>query len=349
MAAEKIRLGRTGLMVTRVGFGGVPIQRLSESDAIAAVRSCLDLGINFIDTANAYTNSEERVGKAIAGRKREDIILATKSLDRTAAGIEKHLQLSLKRLGTEYIDLYQFHNVADANALKAVLAPDGPLAAVEKAKQAGLVRHIGVSSHAIDIAKELVKSDHFETMMFPFNFITYEPGEELLSLARAHDVGFIAMKPLAGGVLENVTLAFKYLFQFPGVLPIPGIEKAKEIEEIVGLLGSKRKLTQADNEEMERLRAELGTRFCRRCDYCQPCTEGIQISLVMQTANILRRLPPQSVFAGGLTAELEKAAGCSHCGECEKRCPFHLPIPDMVAEYNTLYRAERRKWEEARG
>jgi predicted aldo/keto reductase-like oxidoreductase len=346
---EKLRLGRTGLMVTRVGFGAIPIQRLPESDALAVVRQCLDMGINFIDTANAYTNSEERIGKAIAGRNRKDLILATKSLDRTAAGVEKHLHLSLKRLGTGYIDLYQFHNVSDASAMKAIFAPEGPLAVVEKAKQAGLVRHIGVSSHAIDIAKKLVKSDRFETMMFPFNFITREPGEELLPLARAHDVGFIVMKPLAGGVLENVILAFKYLFQFPDIVPIPGIEKAPEMAQILGILEGDWKLTQADNKEMKRLRAELGTRFCRRCDYCQPCTEGIQISLVMQTANILRRLPPQSVFAGGMTPEFEKAAGCSHCGECEKRCPFHLPIPNMVAEYNTLFRAERRKWEETRG
>ena len=346
---DKLRLGRTGLMVTRVGFGAIPIQRLPESDALAVVRRCLDMGVNFIDTANAYTNSEERVGKAIAGRKREDIILATKSLDRTTAGVEKHLQLSLKRLGTEYIDIYQLHNVSDASAMKAIFAPEGPLAVVEKAKQAGLVRHIGVSSHAIDIAKELIKSDKFESMMFPFNFITYEPGEELLSLAREHDVGFIAMKPLAGGVLENITLAFKYLFQFPDVVPIPGIEKAPEMTQILGILAGDWQLTEADKAEMQRLHTELGTRFCRRCDYCQPCTEGIQISLILQMPNVLKRLPPATLFAGRMTEELEKAAGCSHCGECEKRCPFHLPIPDMVAEYNTLFRAERRKWEEGRG
>jgi len=329
---EKLRLGRTGLMVTRVGFGAIPIQRLPESDALAVVRQCLDMGVNFIDTANAYTNSEERIGKAIAGRNRKDLILATKSLDRTAAGVEKHLHLSLKRLGTGYIDLYQFHNVSDASAMKAIFAPEGPLAVVEKAKQTGLVRHIGVSSHAIDIAKKLVKSDRFETMMFPFNFITREPGEELLPLARAHDVGFIVMKPLAGGVLENVILAFKYLFQFPDIVPIPGIEKVPEMAQILGIL-----------------KGELGTRFCRRCDYCQPCTEGIQISLIMQMPNLLKRLPPETLFRGRMTEELEKAASCSHCGECEERCPFHLPIPDMVAEYNILFRAERRKWEETRG
>ena len=194
---EKVRLGKSGLMVTRVGFGAIPIQRLSEPDAVAAIRKCLDMGINFIDTANSYSNSEERIGKAIAGRNRKNLIIGTKSLDRTADGVEKHLQLSLRRLGTDYIDLFQFHNVSDANSVKAILAPGGPLTVVQKARKSDVVRHIGVSCHAIDIAKELIKSDKFETMMFPFNFMSREPGEELLPLARQRDVGFIAVKPLA--------------------------------------------------------------------------------------------------------------------------------------------------------
>jgi len=346
---EKVRLGRSGLMVTRVGFGAIPIQRLSDTDAVEVIRQCLDMGINFIDTANGYTTSEERIGKAITGRKRKGLILATKSLDRTGEGVSKHLQLSLKRLSTDYIDLYQLHNVSDASSVKAIFAADGPLAVVEKAKKSGLVRHIGVSCHAIDIAKELIKSDKFETIMFPFNFMTPEPGEELLPLTRERDMGFIAMKPLAGGVLENVTLAFKYLFKFPDVVAIPGIEKAAEMAQILGILAGDRKLTRADKSEMKRLRAELGTRFCRRCDYCQPCTEGIQISFVMQMPNLLKRLPPETLFAGRMTGELEKAASCSQCGECEKRCPFNLPIPDMIGEFNTLFRTEKRKWEESRG
>ena len=346
---DKIRLGKTDLMVTRVGFGAIPIQRLSDTGAVAVIRKCLDMGINFIDTANGYTTSEERIGKAVAGRKRKDIILATKSLDRTGEGVSKHLQLSLKRLGADYIDLYQLHNVSDGNSVKAIFATDGPLAVVEKAKKSGLVRHVGVSCHAADIAKELIKSDRFETMMFPFNFMTPEPGEELLPLTRERDMGFIAMKPLAGGVLENVTLAFKYLFQFPDVVPIPGIEKAPEMAQILGILAGGWKLTRADKTETKRLRTELGTRFCRRCDYCQPCTEGIQISFVMQMENLLKRLPPETLFAGRMTGELEKAASCSQCGECEKRCPFNLPIRDMIDEFNTLFRAEKRQWEETRG
>ena len=230
---EKIRLGRTDLMVTRLGFGGIPIRRMSNEDAaIAIVKGCLDLGINFIDTANDYFTSEERIGKAIAGR-REGLILATKTKSRTREGVESHLKLSLKRLQTEFIDLYQFHAVDYASDLDSILAPDGPLAALREAKEMGLIKHIGVTSHSLDIAIEAVKTDHFETVMYPLNITKTEAVDELLPLAREHDVGYIVMKPLAGGRLDNVSLAFKYLFQFPDIVPIPGIGEVREMEEII--------------------------------------------------------------------------------------------------------------------
>ncbi len=247
---EKIRLGKTNMMVSKLGFGGIPIQRVSEDEAVAAVGRCLELGINFIDTAQAYTTSEERIGKAIAGR-REGLILATKSTSRNREGIEKHLKLSLERLGVESIDLYHFQQVGNFEALETVLDPDGPMAVVQEAKRAGLVRHIGVSSHSLDVAKEAVKSDRFETIMFPFNFITCEAAEELLPLAREHDVGFIGMKPLAGGMLDNVTIAFKYLFQFPDVVPIPGISNVGEIEEIVQVLNGPWEMTETEQREIQ--------------------------------------------------------------------------------------------------
>ena len=195
---ETTRLGRTNMMVSKLGFGGIPIQRISEDEAVAVVNRCLDLGITFVDTAHNYTNSQVRIGKAIQGR-REEIILATKSQELTREGVEKQLKQSLEQLGVEYIDLYQFHNITEQDSLNKILAPNGPMTLVEEAKKAGLVRHIGVTSHYIDMAKELVKSDRFETIMIPLNVIAFEAADELLPLAREHDVGFIAMKPLAGG------------------------------------------------------------------------------------------------------------------------------------------------------
>jgi predicted aldo/keto reductase-like oxidoreductase len=341
---EKIRLGKTNMLVSRLGFGGIPIQRLNEDEAVAVVKRCLDLGITFLDTANAYTTSEERIGKAIAGR-REGLVLATKSTSRKREGVEKHLNLSLVRLDVKYIDLYQFHGVSDMASLDMVLAPDGPMAAVEKARAAGLVKHIGITSHQIDVAKEAVTSGRFETIMFPFNFVTSEAADELLPLAQKHDVGFIVMKPLSGGMIDNPKIAFKYLFQFPDIVAIPGIEKVHEIEEIVKILEGPKTITAAELEEMQKLKQELGTRFCHRCDYCQPCSEDIAMSTVMMYPSLVRRLPPEHLFSGFWGQIVEKADTCTECGECEERCPYHLPIRDLLAEYVRQYRKEKSKYQ----
>jgi len=323
-----------------MGFGGIPIQRLTEDEAVNVVKRCLDLGITFIDTANAYTTSEERIGKAISGR-REGLVIATKSLSRKREGVEKHLKLSLERLNVEYIDLYQFHGISDFNSLDMVLDPSGPMAVVEKAKEIGLVKHIGITSHQIDIAKKAVVSGRFETIMFPFNFVTSEAADELLPLAREHDVGFIVMKPLAGGMIDNAEIAFKYLLQFTDIVTIAGIEKVPEIEEITQILEGPSAMTAAELKEMQKLKQELGTRFCHRCDYCQPCQEGILISTVMMYPSLVRRLPPEHLVSGIWGAIVEKAASCTQCGECEERCPYHLPIRDMLAEYANQYQRSK--------
>lgn len=341
---EKIRLGRTGLMVSRLGFGGIPIQRQDEDGAVNVVKRCLDLGITFIDTANAYTTSEERIGKAIAGR-RDGLIIATKTGARTGEGVAEHLELSLKRLGVDYIDLYQFHGVSDTKALEMVITPNGPLAVAKEAMRQGKIGHIGITSHSMDIAKEAVKTDQFETIMFPLNFITSEAADDLLPLARQHDVGFIVMKPLGGGMLDSVTIAFKYLLQFPDVEIITGIEKTEEIDEICQLLDNPLEMTVEEQAEMQRLKDELGTRFCRRCDYCKPCTMGIPISMVMTSGSYVKRNAPEKLFSGSFAAGMEKALECSECGVCEERCPYHLPIREVVATQAKLYQELKKHYQ----
>jgi len=341
---EKIRLGRTEMMVTGLGFGGIPIQRVPEEEAIAVVHKCLELGINFLDTANGYTTSEERIGKAIKGN-REGIFLATKSLARTREDIEKHLKLSLERLGVDYIDLYQLHNVSDTKALETVLDPDGPRGVVEEAKKAGLVKHIGFTSHQIDIAKDAVKTGLFETLMFPLNFMSYEGKEELLSLCKQHDVGFIAMKPLAGGMIDNAAIAIKYLLQFPDIVLIPGIEKVPEIEEIARIFEGPKEMTAEEKQEMERISQELGARFCRRCDYCQPCSAEIPIADVMSFPNLRKRLPLVRLYTGKFAESFTKADECTDCGECEERCPYNLPIRDMMKEHVKMHQAGKLEYE----
>ncbi|MFC1931607.1 aldo/keto reductase [Chloroflexota bacterium] len=342
---KKIKLGKTGLMVSCIGFGSIPIQRISEDKAITVIERCLDLGINFLDTANGYTTSEERIGKVISGQ-RDKIILATKSMAQTPDEIKSHLELSLKRLGTEYIELYLFHNVSDANTLKTILDPNGPRAVIEEAKKSGVVRHIGFSSHQIDIAREAVKSGYFEIIMFPFNFIFDEAKDKLLPLVRERGMGFIGMKPLAGGMIDKANLAIKYVLRFPDVIPMAGIETVNEIEEIAKIVEEEQAMTEDEQAEMERIKQEVGSRFCRRCDYCQPCTQGISISGVMSYPTLIKRINPERLFVvKWFTEPFEKATECIDCGECEERCPYQLPIREMMTEYVSQYEAEKKKYE----
>lgn len=328
---KSIRLGQTGLQVSRVGFGGIPIQRLGEDEAVRVVRHCLDVGVTFLDTANGYSTSEERIGMAIAGR-REQVVIATKTGARDKATAQEHLALSLKRLNTAYIDLWQFHGVSTFEEYEQVLGPGGAMEAAREALQSGQIRHIGITSHSMDVALHAVPSGHFETVQFPFNFVTNEPAQELVPLARAHDVGFIAMKPMAGGLLEDATLAFKYLLQFENVLPDPGIEKIEEIEEIVGIAGGPYEMTSAERQRLETIRAEVGTRFCRRCEYCQPCPEGVRIPVIVNLRSFWKRMPVQTFSEGWVAAAVESGDLCVNCGECEEKCPYKLPIQEMIDE-----------------
>jgi len=341
---DKIRLGRSELWVTQIGFGAIPIQRLQEAEAVDVVQHCLERGINFLDTANAYTTSEERIGKAIAGR-RDGLVLATKSTARDRAGVLAHLELSLQRLGVDYIDLYQLHNVSRDEDLQRVLAPGGALEAAQQAQQEGKVGHIGVTSHAVEIAQTCVRSGLFETILFPLNFVAREPGEEIHQLALEHDVGFIAMKPLGGGMLPDVRLCFKYLLQFPQVACIPGIEKTSEIDEILQIVSEPAGLSAQDLAEIERIRAGLGNRFCRRCDYCQPCPQAIPISQLTTATGMLRRMPVESFLRFTGPAAEKAAADCQKCGECEERCPYGLPIREMMDEAISVYWREKEAWE----
>jgi uncharacterized protein len=347
MSLRTVRLGKTGLNVTQLGFGGIPIQRLTQDDAVAVVNKCLELGIKFFDTANSYSTSEERIGLAVAGQ-RDKVVIATKTAPTSNETVRQNLKLSLKRLKTDYIDLYQFHGVNNLKTLDAILAPGGMLSVMEEARQAGIIRHIGITSHQIDVAKKAVQSDMFETVMFPFNFITAEAADVLFPECRKHDIGFIAMKPLAGGMVDNAAVCFGYLLQFPDIVFIPGIEKIAEIEEICGLVGHPAKMTPSARRQMEQIKKELGPRFCHRCDYCQPCTAGIPISMVMTARSFYKRLPPERFFEGMVPAAMTKADACTECGKCEERCPYHLPIRQMIAEQRDWFAAECRKYQAAK-
>lgn len=338
---KSVRLGKTGLQVSRIGFGGIPIQRLSEPEAIQVVQRCLDLDVTFFDTANGYTTSEGRIGKALAasGRRREQVVIATKTAARDRATALEHLELSLRRLSVETIDLWQLHNVSTFAAYEQVLGPDGALEAAQQALEAGQIRHIGITSHSMDVALEAVPSGHFETIQFPFNFVSHEPARQLVPLAREHDLGFIAMKPLGGGMLSDANLCIKYLLQFEEVVPDPGIEKVDEIEEIAAIVSGSWELTSEEWQRMERIREKVGVRFCRRCGYCEPCPQGVRISVIMNLPNIWKRMPAERLVSGWVADSVDTASDCIECGECEEKCPYQLPIREMLLENIAFYEA----------
>ena len=327
------RLGKTGLEVSRVGIGGIPIQRPSEDEAIKIIHRALDLGINFIDTAAGYGNSEERIGKALIGH-RDQVVIATKSgrPGKTEAAAE--LERSLKRLQTDVIDIWQLHNISNAEKYAQVTGPGGSLETAQEALQAGKIRHIGLSSHNLDIAIKAVKSGLFEVIQFPFNYVTREPEDELIPLAKEYDVVFIGMKPFAGGMLGNATLSIKYVLQFTWVVPDPGIQKVEEIEEIVAIVESGD--WDLTPQEIEARRAELGTQFCRQCGYCQPCPEDVNIPMVMITQGMWK-LWPRDTFLRWMGEVADGARNCIECGECETKCPYQLPIREMIAENIAFY------------
>jgi predicted aldo/keto reductase-like oxidoreductase len=328
---KTVRLGKTNLEVSRVGMGGIPIQRPTEDEAIKIIHRALELGINFIDTAAGYGNSEGRIGKALVGR-RDQAIIATKSGRSGKAEATVELERSLKRLQTDVIDIWQLHNISNAEKYAQVTGPGGSLEAAREALQAGKIRHIGLSSHNLDIAIEAAKSGLFETIQFPFNYVTREPADELIPLAKKLDVGFIGMKPFAGGMLDDATLSMKYVLQFDSVVPDPGIQTVEEIEEIVTIVeGGDWALTAQERQEIETRRAELGTQFCRQCGYCQPCPEGVPISMVMITQGMWR-LWPRERFFDWMGRVTDEARNCIQCGECETKCPYHLPIREMIVE-----------------
>ena len=318
-------------MVSKVAFGGIPIQQLDTAEAVEVIRGVIDLGVNFFDTANAYSDSEEKIGLAIAGIPRDSIIIATKSMARDKKTLLENLDLSLKRLGVDYVDLYQLHNVSSVEAYDAVFSENGAYEGLMEAVHAGKVRFPAFSSHNISFAIRIMKEGKFAAVQLPFNYIDDEAAKEAIALAKELDMGFIAMKPFGGGLLSDAKLSIKYLSGFDTIVPDPGIEKLSEMEEIVRIMDSGEKLTEADIAYIEKMKTELGDRWCHRCDYCQPCPQEISISMVLHVKSTIKRMHYSNIIAM-MGQGIEAARNCIECGECVEKCPYDLNIPVLLKE-----------------
>ena len=321
-------LGKTGLEISRLGFGGIPIQKIDAEGTRALISELVSEGVNFIDTARAYTVSEEYLGYALSG-VRDKFVLATKSMARTRDGMARDIEASLKSLGTSYIDLYQIHNPSPKD-FEAVITEGGALEALTEAKKSGKIGHIGITLHSVELFKRAVELDWVETIMFPYNIVETQ-GEELISLCAKKNIGFICMKPLAGGAIDDPITALRFIASNPDVtVVIPGMAEAREIKENANAIDSVAPLSDNEREKVSKIRELLGTNFCRRCNYCAPCTVGINIPAVFLFEGYYSRYDLKD-WAKDRYSQLPKTASdCVGCGLCETRCPYSLPIRDML-------------------
>ena len=321
-------LGKSGLKVSRMGFGGIPIQRIDAEGTRALMHQLKDAGVNYIDTARGYTVSEEYLGYALEGI-REHFILATKSMARDKAGMAADIDISLQKLRTGYIDLYQIHNPSVAQ-LEQVVAPGGALEALKEAQAAGKIGHLGVTAHSLEVFRMALEMDWVETIMFPYNIVENQ-AEKLIKACTEKNIGFIDMKPLAGGAIEDASLAMRYICRNDDVtVTIPGMADPKELEQNIAAVNDTSALSAEEKAKINDIRSQLGTQFCRRCNYCQPCTVGINISGVFLFEGYLSRYGLGDWAKERYATLSKKASDCIGCGACEARCPYNLPIREML-------------------
>ena len=321
-------LGKTGLKISRLGFGGIPIQKIDAEGTRQLAHRMLDAGINYIDTARGYTVSESYLGYALEGI-RDHFVLATKSMSRDKAGMARDIDTSLANLRTNYIDLYQIHNPTPAD-LDQVCAPGGALEALLEAKKGGKIGHLGITAHTNAIFERALELPWVETIMFPYNIVETQ-GEALMRRCTEKNIGFIVMKPLAGGAIEDASLALRWILQNEEVsVVIPGMAEEREIRQNLAAAQDRSPLTQAEQDQIFAIRQALGTQFCRRCNYCAPCTAGISIYSIFLMDGYLSRFGLEDWARARYAAMDKTASDCIGCGVCESRCPYALPIRDMM-------------------
>ncbi|ACV21693.1 aldo/keto reductase [Slackia heliotrinireducens] len=331
---NNVTLGRTGITVPQNAFGALPIQRVTTDEAVALLRRAYEGGMRYFDTARAYTDSEVKMGIAFSGM-REKVIIATKTTATTAEGVRQDLQTSLANLQTDYIDLYQLHNVAQC------YAPGDGTGVYEyllEAKEQGLIRHIGVTAHKIEVAFECVRSGLYETMQFPFSYLTGKRELELLHACEEADMGFIVMKGMAGGLITRSDAAMAFMAQHPAALPIWGIQRESELDEWLSYMDETPEMTPEIAAYIEGERAELVGDFCRGCGYCLPCPVDIRINDCARMSLMVRRSPSAGWLTPEWQQEMAKIEDCLHCGQCASRCPYELDTPALLEKNLADYR-----------
>ena len=318
-----ITLGRTGITVPQNGFGALPIQRISQEDAVMLFRKAYEGGMRFFDTARAYSDSEEKLGVAFAGM-RDKVFISTKTMAETAEKFRSDLETSLEKLQTDYIDIYQLHCAA-----RCYGEGDELYEALKEAKKQGKIRHIGITAHKIGVAEDIVKSGLYETLQFPFSYLASERDIKLVEDCKKAGMGFIAMKGLSGGLLTNSEACMAFMSEYDA-LPIWGVQRESELEEWLGFFEKEVRMTDEIRAFIEKDRQELLGEFCRGCGYCMPCTVDIVINQCARMSQMIRRAPSQSWLTDHWQNEMMKIENCIECGICKTRCPYELDIPNLL-------------------
>ncbi len=323
---KSITLGTTGIAVVQNAFGALPIQRITTDDAVCLLRKAYDGGMRYFDTARAYSDSEEKVGKAFFGM-RDKVYIASKTMARTPGDFWKDLETSLETLQTDYIDVYQFHCVD-----QCYKPGDGTgmYECMLKAKEEDKIKHIGITAHKLMPAHEAAESGLYETLQFPLSYLSSEKELELVEKCRKNNVGYIAMKGLAGGLINKSDAAMAYMAQFDNVLPIWGIQKEKELDEWLSFMENTPEMTGEIKTFIENERLELSGEFCRGCGYCMPCPMGIEINNCARMSLMLRRAPSAAWLTEEVQAKMKKTETCINCGKCASKCPYELNTPELL-------------------
>lgn len=326
MGKEMVTLGSTGIKVNKNGFGALPIQRISQADAVFLARKAYNKGITFFDTARWYTDSEIKLGEAFDGI-RDKVFIATKTGAQNADAFWKDLDTSLNNLRTDYIDIYQFHNPAFCPKTGD---ESGLYEAMLEAKAQGKIRHIGITNHRLNVAKEAIESGLYETLQFPFCYLSGEQELELVRLCKEKNIGFIAMKALSGGLINNSAAAYAFEAQYDNVLPIWGVQREKELDEFISYIDNPPSMTDEIRELIEKDRKELAGDFCRGCGYCMPCPAGIEINNCARMSLMLRRAPSSAWLDETNQAKMKQIEACMECGKCKTKCPYNLDTPALL-------------------
>ena len=338
---ETMRLGRTNIIASKSGFGALPIQRISIEDASILLKKAYDSGINFFDTARAYTDSEEKIGYALS-EVRNHITIATKTAAIDKKSLFADLETSLKKLKTDVIDIYQLHNPPE---LPDYDDPDGLYQGLLEAKANGMIRFLGLTNHRLSVAMQAARDKKFDTIQFPLSSLSSDEDLNLAHLCKENDIGFIAMKAMSGGLITNAASTFAFLRQFDNVLPIWGIQRMRELDEFLSYEKKPPVLDEALLKIIEQDRDQLAGSFCRGCGYCQPCPAQIPIETAARISLLLTRAPYQGFLTDEFKEKMERINNCTHCNHCKNHCPYGLDTPSllkhMLEEYNRFYAAHK--------